>query len=190
MFLVCDGGGDIAAHNVDGHGLYWHDTRFLSLFELSLDAGPPQLLSSAGEHNFMMTLQLANLAFQTADGHDVRPRTLSIRRNRFLHAALHERIGIFNYNPFPVPVTLSMTFGSDFRDMFDIRGYARRSKHGAIDRPRIDDRDIVLGYMGLDKLRRETRIRFDTAPSRLVISEPDPLPAGALESIPGISGAG
>ena len=107
MFLVCDGNGDIAAHNIDGHGLYWHDTRFLSLFELSLDAGRPQLLSAAGEHNFMMTLQFANQAFQTADGKDVRPRTLSIRRNRFLHAALHERLGIFNYNPFPVPVTLS-----------------------------------------------------------------------------------
>jgi glycogen debranching enzyme len=190
MFIVCDGSGDIAAHNVDGHGLYWHDTRFLSLYELSLDAGRPQLLSASGEHNFMMTLQFANLAFQTADGHDVPPRSLSIRRNRFLHAALHERIGIFNYNPFPVPVTLSLTFGSDFRDMFDIRGYARRSKHGAIDRPRLDGRDVVLGYTGLDKMRRETRVRFDREPSRLVIEEPDPLPPGTLEALPGISGAG
>ena len=190
MFLVCDGNGNIAAHNADGHGLYWHDTRFLSLFELSLDAGGPQLLTSSGEHNFMMTLQLANLAFQTADGREVRPRTLSIRRNRFIHAALHERIGIFNYNPFPVPITLSMTFGSDFRDMFDIRGYARRSKHGAIDRPRIEDRDIVLGYTGLDQIRRETRVRFDQFPSRLEIHEPDPLPPDALETMPGISGAG
>ena len=106
MFLVCDANGDIAAHNTDGHGLYWHDTRFLSLFELEMDAGRPQLLSSSGEHNFMMTLQFANPLFQTADGRDVRPRTLSIRRNRFLHAALHERVGIFNYNPFSVSVTL------------------------------------------------------------------------------------
>ena len=83
-----------------------------------------------------------------------------------------------------------MTFGSDFRDMFDIRGYARRSKHGAIDRPRIEDRDLVLGYTGLDKMRRETRVRFDQLPSRLVIHEPEPLPTDALESMPGISGAG
>jgi glycogen debranching enzyme len=190
MFLVCDGNGDIAAHNVDGHGLYWHDTRFLSLFELSLDFGRPQLLASAGEHNFMMTLQFANPAFQASDGHDVRPRTLSIRRNRFLHAALHERVGIFNYNAFPVAVTLSLTFGSDFRDMFDIRGYARRSKHGAIDQPRLEDRDVVLGYTGLDGLRRETRVRFDRRPSNVVIHEPDPLPPDAVETLPGISGAG
>src|SRR5215212_10351830 len=190
MFLVCDENGDIAAHNVDGHGLYWHDTRFLSLFELSLDAGRPQVLSSSGEHNFMMTLQFANQAFQASNGKNVRPRTLSIRRNRFLHAALHERTGVFNYNSFPVPITLSLTFGSDFRDMFDIRGYARRSKHGAIDRPRVDDKDIVLGYTGLDEMRRETRVRFDRAPTRVEIHEPEPLPPGGLESLPGISGAG
>lgn len=190
MFLVCNSNGDIAAHNVDGHGLYWHDTRFLSLYEMSLDAGPPQLLSSSGEHNFMMTLQFANLAFKLPDGTDVRPRTLSIRRNRFLHAAMHERGGVFNYNPFPVPMTVKLTFGSDFRDMFDIRGYARRSKHGQIDRPRLEEGDIVLGYTGLDKIRRETRIRFDRAPTRVEIHEPDPLPAGPAELLPGISGTG
>jgi glycogen debranching enzyme len=190
MFLVCDGNGDIAAHNVDGNGLYWHDTRFLSLLELTLNTGRPQLLSSSGEHNFMMTLQFANPAFQTPDGTDVRARSLSIRRNRFLHAALHERIGIFNYNPFPVALTLSLTFGSDFRDMFDIRGYARRSKHGAIDRPYVDGDDLVLGYVGLDGMRRETRISFDREPTHVEIHEPDPLPPDAMELMPGISGAG
>ncbi|MFN8634425.1 MAG: amylo-alpha-1,6-glucosidase [Chloroflexota bacterium] len=190
MFLVCDGNGDIAAHNTDGHGLYWHDTRFLSLFELEMDAGRPQLLSSSGEHNFMMTLQFANPLFQTPDGRDVRPRTLSIRRNRFLRAALHERVGIFNYNPFSVPVTLHLTFGSDFRDMFDIRGYARRSKHGAIDRPWLDGNDLVLGYTGLDEMRRETRVRFDRVPSRVDIADPDPISPDDLELMPGISGAG
>lgn len=193
MFLVCDGNGDIAAHNRDGSGLYWHDTRFLSLFELGLNTGRPQLLSSSGEHNFMMTLQFANQAFVTADGQDVPPRSLSIRRNRFLHAALHERIGIFNYNAFPVTLTLKLTFGSDFRDMFDIRGYARRSKHGAIDRPYVDGNDLVLGYLGLDGMRRETRISFDRPPTSFAIKEPDPLsPAAveALEALPGISGAG
>ena len=190
MFLVCDGNGDIAAHNRDGSGLYWHDTRFLSLFELSLNTGSPQLLSSSGEHNFMMTLQFANQAFQTPDGQDVPPRSLSIRRNRFLHAALHERIGIFNYNAFPVALTLKLTFGSDFRDMFDIRGYARRSKHGAIDRPFVDGKDLVLGYLGLDGMRRETRISFDREPTQVVIQEPEPLSADAIEALPGISGAG
>src|SRR5215213_3837978 len=176
MFLVSDVNGDIAAHNADGHGLYWHDTRYLSLYELSFGVWRPQLLSSSGEHNFMTTLQFANVAFQTPDGHDVPPRSLSIRRNRFLHAALHERVGIYNYNSFPVPLTLALCFGSDFRDMFDIRGYARRSKHGAIDPPRREGNDVVLAYTGLDDVRRETRVKFDRQPTRVEIVEPDPLP--------------
>jgi glycogen debranching enzyme len=87
-------------------------------------------------------------------------------------------------------LTLELTFGSDFRDMFDIRGYARRSKHGAIDTPRRDGQDVVLTYTGLDDVRRETRVRFDHQPTRVDVLAPDPLPDGALESLPGISGAG
>src|SRR4051812_10950963 len=190
MFLVSNGNGDIAAHNIDGQGLYWQDTRFLSLYELSFGGWRPQLLSSSGEHNFMTTLQFANVAFQTSDGRDIRPRSLSIRRNRFLHAALHERVGIFNYNDVAVPLTIELSFGSDFRDMFDIRGYARRSKHGQIERPYRDGNDVVLSYVGLDDVRRETRVRFDRTPVRIDVHEPDPLPDGDVQLMPGISGRG
>ncbi|MDP8923234.1 MAG: amylo-alpha-1,6-glucosidase [Chloroflexota bacterium] len=190
MFLVSDARGDIAAHNVDGQGLYWRDTRFLSLYELRLGTGQPQLLSSAGEHNFMTTLQFANPAFTTIDGHEVPARSISIRRNRFLHGALHERIGMFNYNRFPVQVRVSLAVGSDYRDMFDVRGYARRSKHGSIDPPRHDGDAILLGYTGLDGLRRETKIHVDRAPSSVEIDEGPQAPSEVLRTLPGISGAG
>ena len=192
MFLVCDGDGDIAAHNVDGHGLYWHDTRFLSLFELSMDAGRPQLLSSTGEHNFMMTLQFANLAFQASDGRDVPPADAQhppqpLPARRPARADRHLQL-----QPVPGPGHRSaLTFGSDFRDMFDIRGYARRSKHGAIDRPAARGHDIVLGYTGLDEMRRETRIRFDQRPdARSRSTSRTRCRPGALRRCPGISGAG
>jgi glycogen debranching enzyme len=190
MFLVSDGRGDVAAGNIDGQGLYWHDTRYLSLYELHLGTGRPRLLSSTGDHNFMTTLQFANPQFQAEDGREVPARSISIRRNRFLHSALHERIGFFNYNRFPVRFRVSLTVGSDFRDMFDVRGYARRSKHGEIDRPRIEDGVLVLGYTGLDRMRRETIVRVDREPSEVVVHEPDPLPPGDPEMLPGISGAG
>ena len=189
MFLVSDGRGDVAAHNVDGQGLYWRDTRFLSLYELRLGTGQPHLLSSTGEHNFMTTLQFGNSAFQMADGRDVPARSISIRRNRFLHSALHERVGMFNYNRFPVQVRVSLTVGSDFRDMFDVRGYATRSKHGAIDQPRLDGDAVMLGYTGLDGVRRETRIQVDRAPSEIEV-EGASQPGEGLRVLPGISGAG
>ncbi len=190
MFLVSDANGDIAAHNVDGQGLYWRDTRFLSLYELAIDGGRPQLLSATGEHSFMTNLQFGNVAFRTAEGQEVPARTVSIRRNRFLSGGLHERIGLFNYNRFPVALCLTLAFGSDFRDMFDVRGYARRSKHGAIDLPRRDDRSVVLGYTGLDGVRRSTTVRFDQEPSHVEVHPPDPIPAQPIQLLPGISGKG
>ena len=190
MFLVSDVTGDIAAHNVDGQGLYWRDTRFLSLYELTLEGGRPQLLAATGEHSFMTTLQFANAAFQTADGVAVPARTISIRRNRFIRGGLHERVGLFNYNRFAVRLRVTLAFGSDFRDMFDVRGYLRRVKHGAIDLPRRHGSSVVLGYTGLDGVRRETAIHFDQQPSEVVVREPDPAPSEPPVTLPGISGAG
>ncbi len=190
MFLVSDTTGDIGSHNIDGQGLYWRDTRFLSLYELTLDGGRPQLLSATGEYSFMTTLQFANAAFRTADGVPVPARSISIRRNRFLRGALHERIGVLNYNPFAVRLRVSLAFGSDFRDMFDVRGYMRRSKHGAIDPPRWDATSVLLGYTGLDGIRRETTVAFDQQPDNVVTHVPLTPPPHDLVTLPGISGAG
>jgi glycogen debranching enzyme len=190
MFLVSDVNGDIAAHNVDGQGLYWRDTRFLSYYELSIEGGRPQLLSATGEHSFMTNLQFANVAFSTADGQDVPARSISIRRNRFLSGGLQERIGLFNYNRFSVSLRLVLSFGSDFRDMFDVRGYAKRSKHGDIDLPRREGRSVELRYAGLDGVSRSTLVRFDQDPFEVEIHPPDPLPEEPLRHLPGISGRG
>src|SRR6185503_7436720 len=120
IFLVTDRGGDIKALNLEGHGLYYRDTRHLSLFEMDVMGTRLVLLSAAGELNFMSNLQFANDTLIGQDGQvSAEPRTLSIRRNRFLHNGLHERFGLFNYNQHPVTLTIRFTFGSDFRDMFE-----------------------------------------------------------------------
>ncbi|MFN8522432.1 MAG: glycogen debranching N-terminal domain-containing protein [Chloroflexota bacterium] len=189
MFLVCDANGDVAEGNVDGQGLYWRDTRFLSLYEVDLDGQRPRLLSSAGEHSFMTNLQLANGAFTVADGTEVPAQTLSIRRNRFLRDGLHERIGVFNYNAFPVPVRLSIRLGSDFRDMFDVRGYAWQRETGHLARPEIRADGVVLGYTGLDRVERFTDVTFDRPATSMVTVE---APHGQAEelALPAISGQG
>ncbi len=102
LYLVADHAGDISSLNGDGHGLYYRDTRHLSLFEMELSGTRLALLSSAGELNFMSNLQLANETLVDEDGVVVAPaRSISIRRNRFLLDGLHERLGFLNYNPAP-----------------------------------------------------------------------------------------
>jgi len=93
--------------------MYWgdflRDTRHLSLFELDVTGTRLTLLSASGELNFMSNLQFANDTLISPDGGEVvaEPRTISVRRNRFLHDdGLHERLGLFNYNPHAVQLTV------------------------------------------------------------------------------------
>ena len=175
MFLVTDPSGDVRSGNIDGQGLYWRDTRFLSIFELQINGAQPQLLSASGEHNFMTNLQFANPRLVDSTGNLVPPRTVSIRRNRFLHNGLHERLGFFNYNSHAVTFDVVLRLGSDFRDMFDVRGYLKRTEFGEISAPALSDGQLVFGYRGLDGTERETIVKFDREPTGLTYHTPEPI---------------
>ncbi|MDQ6672707.1 MAG: hypothetical protein M3069_18525, partial [Chloroflexota bacterium] len=178
IFLVADRAGDVKALNLQGHGLYYRDTRHLSLFEMDITGTRLTLLSASGELNFMSNLQFANDTLIGPDGTEVlaEPRTLSIRRNRFLHDdGLHERLGLFNYNPHAVQLTVRFTFGSDFRDMFAVRGYYPDNNGLALGEMKpielLPD-GALLGYLGSDGVERHTRLSFDPPPANVeVISD-------------------
>src|SRR5688572_19797514 len=124
IFLVADRGGDIKAMNVEGHGLYYRDVRHLSLFELDITGTRLTLLSEAGELNFLSNLEFTNDVLLGQQGELLAaPRTISVRRQRFLHGGLHERLELCNYNPRPIRLVVRLTCGADFRDMFEVRGF-------------------------------------------------------------------
>lgn len=185
VFMVSSEDGDVPRTNTEGLGVYYKDTRYLSVLEMRVSGYTPALLTSSGEFNFMGNIQSANplmqLPLQRPQGGEpgsdgspnvtIMPRTLSFRRNRFIEDGLHERVGFFNYNSFGIPVTLLLRFGSDFRDMFDVRGY-NRAKRGEIRPATWDGNRLVFSYIGLDKLERRTEIVFDTPPTRVLIEQP------------------
>ena len=173
IFAVTDRDGNIRAQSADGQGLYLGDTRFLSLFDFSIDDVPLQLLSSAGELNFTSTLQLANLPATLSDGAHLPARTLSVRRNRFIDNGLHERIGLLNYGGRALTVELRLTFGADFRDLFDVRAYAERTQRGLVETPEASGDVIRLKYLGRDQVPRTTVIDFDRVPDRVDLLNPE-----------------
>lgn len=173
VFAVTDREGNIHAQTSDGQGLYLGDTRFLSVYEFAIEDVPIQLLSSSGELNFMNNFQFANLPAVLADGAPLAVRTLSVRRNRFIDGGLHERIGLFNYSSTPVTLTLGLTFGSDFRDMFDVRGYIEGRQRGVVGRPEATDDGIRLRYVGRDRVARTTVVGFDAAPASVELLNVD-----------------
>jgi len=188
LFLVADRGGDIKPLNLEGQGLYYRDMRHLSLFEMDIMGTRLTLLGSAGELNFMSTLQFANDTLLGPSGAVIaEPRTISIRRNRFLHDRLHERLGLVNYNPHPVELVVRFTFGSDFRDMFEVRGYYSDGHERGEVRPiEVLDDGVQLAYSGEDGVERRTRVTFDPEPHHVEILNDRLRKLGQAEALPGL----
>ncbi|HMA33701.1 MAG TPA: amylo-alpha-1,6-glucosidase [Chloroflexia bacterium] len=169
MFMVSDQRGDMAPGQT--LGLYYNDTRYLSVFELALSGQAPTLLSSSCEQDFMANLQFTNPTLPRPAAPDVLPHTISLRRNRLVQDGLRERIGLMNYNREPVTVQLTLVLGADFRDMFDVRGFPRAAR-GTLHAPEWQDNVLTFSYTGLDTRRRCTRLSFDPPPTHVEILAP------------------
>ncbi len=164
VFIVTDEAGHLPAGT--SFGLYYEDTRYLSVFNYQVNGRELELLNSSSGQNFLGKLYLANDWYTLPDGTSLLPQTISLSRERFVREGLHERGTLTNYNPFPVPITLTATCGADFRDMFDVRGF-ERTEWGTLRAPTWEDGLLTLGYDGLDGRYRASVLRFDPQPEGL-----------------------
>lgn len=166
LFAASELDGDIPAGNDDGMGLYRSDTRFLSTYELRINGSRPILLSSSVDRAYVATFQLVNPSLGEPGEPGFIPRqSLSIRRTRFVHNGMHERIGLQNWNAHPVQVELCLHFAADFLDIFEVRGYHRSQEMGRRAVARTPD-GLRYDYLGLDQVGRRTQICFDPVPER------------------------
>ncbi|MEO6457372.1 MAG: glycogen debranching N-terminal domain-containing protein, partial [Chloroflexia bacterium] len=180
IFLLSHENGDIFGNT--GLGLYYKDTRYLSLLSLQINEQTLPLLNFSGYRNFMGTFQFANDIMRLQLGEAIGPsptsellllpQTLGLRRSRFISQGLHERIELSNYNRFLVPISLTLQFGSDFRDIFDVRGFPRDT-WGELLSPLIDGSKLLLRYKGLDGLDRGTEVIFDLPPDAADVAMPE-----------------
>jgi|SRR5579859_612008 len=164
-FVVADAFGDILGQ---GDGLFHDDTRILSRFVLKLGAESPSLLSAAiGRDNVFFISHSANQKLPRPGGPVAPPGVLHIQRKRFIwDERLYERISLVNYSRDEVLTPLIVEFGSDFRDMFEVRGLKREAR-GRFSAPRIDGRSVQFIYEGLDRVERCGVISFSDPPGRL-----------------------
>jgi glycogen debranching enzyme len=139
--------------------------------ELLINGMQPLLLgSNIRDDNTVLTVDLTN-PDMFVDGKLVLAKdTLHIVRTVFLwRGAAYQRIALRNHGEPTVAVQLSLTFGSDFADLFEVRGM-RREARGIEQEPVLGESDILLTYQGLDAKLRETRLHFDPKPARLSAS--------------------
>lgn len=167
-FAIFDSHGDIGAASGSSDGLFHCDTRYLSQLELLIDALQPLLLGSeVRDDNLHYYVDLTNPDI-FVDGSIVLLRdTIHIGRTIYLYeGSLRERIVLTNHGATPAKFRISMTFASDFADIFELRGVAR-SRRGVTWAGTVDAGTCTLNYRGLDDVERHTFLNFEPIPTAL-----------------------
>jgi glycogen debranching enzyme len=170
-FAVFDHRGDIGGELGNSEGLYHRDTRILSQFELLLAEARPLLLSSTTQDdNAVFSADLSNPDL-LADGAIVlRREQIHLHRIKYVwEGACYERVLVRNFSDHPLQVHLTVRFAADFADLFEVRG-EKRAARGESSAALESDHEVLLKYVGLDKVERTTQLRFEPVPKTLATS--------------------
>jgi glycogen debranching enzyme len=166
-FAVLDSHADIGATPGGPDGIFFCDTRYLSHLEILLNGSQPLLLgSNVRDDNSILIVDLTNpdifLDQKLSQPKDV----LHVVRTFFLlRGVAYQRLRMHNHGNVPFDVRLSVAFGSDFADLFEVRGL-RRARRGIANLD-VGESKVVLNYQGLDGKRLRTTVLFDPVPEQL-----------------------
>jgi len=167
-FAVLDNYADIGATTGGPDGIFFRDTRYLSHLEMLLNDEQPLLLgSNVRDDNSMLTVDLTNPDVYR-DQKLVLPRDrLHVVRTLFLwRGTAYQRLRMQNHGDQRFEVQLSIAFGSDFADLFEVRGM-HRERRGTVTTELCGETQVALSYQGLDGKRLRTMVLFAPAPGRL-----------------------
>src|SRR5213592_4294253 len=155
-FSVFDQHGDVIGGEAEEQGLYYHGTRFLSTLELLLARRRPLLLSSTvSDDNVVFVADFTNVDVRRDERLELPRGEIHLFRSRILGEGFSiDRLRVGNHSTRTIDVPLSIRFGSDFADMFEVRG-TRRSRRGTLLPERLGE-PCVLTYVGLDNVERRT----------------------------------
>jgi glycogen debranching enzyme len=164
-FALFDPFGDIDSVARTSEGLYHKGTRFLSCFKLKFANGRPLLLSSTvRQDNVLLAADLTNPDVYFDRRIFLHRGTLHIYRSQFLwRGTLFHRVKLRNYSQSEAEISLTIEFGADFADIFEVRG-SKRAEKGTIYEPEVGDGKVVFTYEGLDRVVRRTVIRASDDP--------------------------
>lgn len=167
-FAVFDHYGDIRPTNTGEEGLYYDGTRFLSCLTLDLDGLRPLLLgSTVRDDNDQLIVTLTNPDMFAGGQLHLAANSLHISRRTFLlDEVCYVEIQLENYSFKSVDTSLTIRFGADYMDIYEVRGMSRSSR-GKYMTPCVAENKVSLSYVGLDAERRTTVIAFTPSPAEL-----------------------
>ena len=168
-FLVADAAGDIGGDQGRGLGLFYGDTRFLSLYRLTLDERALIVLSSEHGGGDWATHALENEALEEPHqpGRGGAPHSIAVRRYRTAgDAQIRELITVSNYDIAPTRLRLRLHFAADFADVFLVRSISGHSP-GTPQPAQVQSDRVTLRCAGDDRHERSTTLQFAPVPAQL-----------------------
>jgi glycogen debranching enzyme len=173
LYLVGENQTDLSRERATG--LYVRDTRFLHVWELRLNGTPLEPLEARPVGPDRAIVVAGNRAL-VADGEraaePVLPLTVAVEEHVALRDALRVRIVLGNYAGRPLRLSLSLELASDFRDLFDIRGFPRRGRGGTYLSPEQTADGLTFGYADRAGTVTSLRVGFSRVPALIVTSAP------------------
>lgn len=163
------------------NGLYIRDTRHLNVLALTIANQPVEVLGIVQESMTSATIVGANPYIEGE--HPVVPQTVLVTQHVSLDDRLRARVTITNQGRDRVDLPVGLRFGSDFRDLFDIRGFVR-TERGEVREPELTDSEARLAYAGLDGAVAATVVSVSIPPTWTVGVEPMPLRNSTLTHLP------
>src|SRR3954453_9455217 len=113
-FCICDEKGDVGVH--EPSGFFTRDTRFLSVYSLTLNGERPLMLSSGKVDYFSAAFYLRNPM-----AGDLPQDWLSIVRGSIAGDGMKDTIRIQNQSMQPLSFELGLEVGSDFADIMSVK---------------------------------------------------------------------
>ncbi len=167
-FLVADARGDLPESEQET-GLYWQGTRYLRTCDVFLSGQPLIPLShSISDEEGTCQIDLTN-PFLRAGHTVVYQGTIHVRRLLRLNGnQLTERLQLTSFHADPITVKIGLKLGADFRDLFEVRGLARKERGEQLPM-RMSREGALLSYRGLDNVTRAARFSFTPSASQAVM---------------------
>lgn len=168
-FGLFDQLGNISPGGKMVQGVYHDGTRFLNKLNLAIDGKKPLLLSNAiKEDNEILSVDLTNPVLSEGK---VAENTVHISRTQLIRNKVFlEELQCRYFGDQPCQFDLSLSFGADFRDIFEVRGTQREVKIPPVKLKKEGDR-LSFQYMGLDNVARETTIVISSTADFYVIRD-------------------
>jgi glycogen debranching enzyme len=164
-FFLCEPDGRVPIDGRHGFGLYHHDTRYLSGYELTLGGTPADALAATESSGTTLVIALANREIH--DGDATIPREqIVVTWTRHVDdrvPALRDELELRNFGDGTVEVPLELRFAAGFEDVFVIRGLLDEQPGQRHDPAWHGDR-LVFDYAGADGVDRSVEVRIDRDP--------------------------